>query len=91
MQHLLKWQYQPDEQSRSWLSTINTQRRDLEAVLEDSPSLRRYPSEVMLRAYRRARLRALDETGLYRLPEDCPFTPEQVMDTAWFPGPPSSP
>jgi len=27
-----------------------------------------------------ARRKALDETGLYRLPEACPWTIEQVLD-----------
>ena len=39
-QHLLKWRYQPEHRSRSWRTTITTQRREIEALLADSPSLR---------------------------------------------------
>ena len=35
--HLLKWQYQPEHRSRSWRTTIATQRDDLGDVLADSP------------------------------------------------------
>lgn len=38
--HLLKWQYQPDRQSKSWLATIDHQRDEIEALLLNSPSLR---------------------------------------------------
>ena len=39
--HLLKWGYQPAERSGSWRGTIRTARREITAVLDDSPSLRR--------------------------------------------------
>lgn len=45
--HLLKWTYQPGHRSSSWSGTIRAQRRDLEAVLEDSPSLRRFAAEAL--------------------------------------------
>ena len=47
VQHLLKWQYQPDLRSRSWRATLHVQRRDLLAVLEDSPSLRPFAANVL--------------------------------------------
>ena len=37
--HLLKWEYQSEKRSRSWLSTIRVQRRDLLRLLKDSPVL----------------------------------------------------
>src|ERR1700744_3987434 len=40
LQHLLKWHYQPDYRSRSWQSTIRIQRREINAILADNPSLR---------------------------------------------------
>jgi len=45
--HLLKWQHQPKRRSASWQSTIGEQRISIEGVIEDSPSLRRYPSEIL--------------------------------------------
>jgi hypothetical protein len=35
--HLLKWQYQPQNRSRSWLSTIRLQRLDIVGHLEKLP------------------------------------------------------
>ena len=40
--HLLKWEYQSQKRSRSWLATIRVQRRDLLRLLEESPSLKPY-------------------------------------------------
>lgn len=36
-QHLLKWHYQREYQSRSWQSTINEQRRDLLDFIRGQP------------------------------------------------------
>src|SRR5471030_3288613 len=38
--HLLKWQFQPIRQSRSWTSTINLQRKKVSRCLKESPSLK---------------------------------------------------
>src|SRR5579864_234117 len=51
--HLLKWRYQSRERSPSWSATLNAQRRDLEIVLADSPSLRRLVPGLMAEAYPR--------------------------------------
>lgn len=40
LMHLLKWQFQPAFQSRSWLLTIKEQRLQLEDHLQDNPSLK---------------------------------------------------
>ena len=82
LQHLLKWHYQPELRSRSWRATIAVQREDIEALLEDSPSLRRTLPDVLPRAYRSAREHALNETGLLDLPEASPFTLEQALTEA---------
>lgn len=87
LMHLLKWQFQADHRSRSWRNTINVQRWDLEAVLEDNPSLRRELPECIAKAYPRARREAIQETGLLRSPwpDSCPWTIEQILDEAWLP------
>lgn len=79
LQHLLKWQYQPEHRSRSWRSTIRTQRQEIEDLLSDNPSLRSKLPELFLGAYPRARTDALDETGLLDLPQTSPFTIEQAL------------
>ena len=37
--HLLKWYYQPSFRGRSWQLTIKEQRRQLQRLLKDNPSL----------------------------------------------------
>ena len=85
--HLLKWQFQPEKQSKSWKSTINAQRRAIERLLKASPSLKPIFSEVMNEAYPYATRDFEDETEISRnkLPGECPYTPEQIMDENFWP------
>ncbi|MEO1447163.1 MAG: DUF29 domain-containing protein, partial [Cyanobacteria bacterium J06635_11] len=46
LQHLLKYQYQPDKRTKSWLLSIAEHRRRLRNDLEASPSLKRYLNSV---------------------------------------------
>lgn len=87
LMHLLKWQFQADHRSRSWRNTINVQRWDLEAVLEDNASQKRELAECLAKAYPRARREAIQETGLLRSPwpTTCPWTIEQILDETWLP------
>jgi Domain of unknown function DUF29 len=83
--HLLTWKYQPEWQCGSWRGSIREARHRIEMVLEDSPSLRPLPGEYLPKAYAWARQKALDETGLYRLPEICPWAIEQILDSDFLP------
>jgi len=87
--HLLKWRYQPErrQSGHSWSSTIRTQRRRIDQILEDSPSLRRQVSGWMAVDYPSVRLNASDETGLSleTFPISCPWTAEQVLDETFWP------
>jgi hypothetical protein len=85
--HLLKWQYQPEKRTSSWISTINEQRRQISTVLEDSPSLKPYLAEVFSKCYQLACNDASKETNLPKItfPSDCPFSSEQVLDADYFP------
>ncbi len=85
LQHLLKWQYQSGYRSRSWATTIQVQRDELAAVLEDSPSLRNSLPAVLPRAYRLGRAWAVQETGLGDLPESCPWDLAQLMTDGFVP------
>ncbi|MFN9175857.1 MAG: DUF29 domain-containing protein [Synechocystis sp.] len=87
LMHLLKYQYQPKKQTRSWISIINTQRNEIELVLKDSPSLRPYVNEDLPECYQKAIRSAVNETNLplTTFPADCPFSPEQVLDPDYFP------
>lgn len=88
--HLLKWRYQPEGRrtGHSWRSTIRTQRRDIEQLLRQSPSLRRLVSEMIEEDFRHIRFDASDDTGLplEAFPETCPWTAEQVLDETFWPG-----
>lgn len=89
LMHLLKWCYQKRARSRSWSSTILTQRQEIEDLLVESPSLRPRLGQMLLEAYGHARQLAAIETGLSisRFPQDCPFTPEQVLAREFLPEP----
>jgi len=88
MLHLLKWERQPAERSRSWSSSIRDQRQAILDLVDDSPSLRSYPGQVFEREYPRARDRASEETTIYLnlFPETCPYTIDQILDPTFLPG-----
>ncbi|MGB5917085.1 MAG: DUF29 domain-containing protein [Phormidesmis sp.] len=59
--HLLKWEYQSEKRSRSWLATLNIQRLDIAALIADNPSLQPYLSEAMEVAYRKGQMLAMEK------------------------------
>jgi DNA-binding transcriptional regulator YdaS (Cro superfamily) len=85
--HLLKWRHQPTQQSGGWASTIIEQRARLLKRLQESPSLRGYPGEVLDEEYAIARDKAAAETGLRAatFPKTCPYTIDQVLDPDFLP------
>lgn len=87
--HLLKWQFQSRLRSVSWELSIRNARREIQLILEDSPSLvQRFP-DLLAREYSVARTNAIVETGLQEatFPEHCFYTPEQVQDQHFWPDP----
>lgn len=87
LMHLLKWQYQPQRRSDSWLDSINDARTQIEDKIEDSPSLQSYPAEQLDDAYARARRRAANQTGLplSTFPAVCPYAVADVLDEDFLP------
>jgi hypothetical protein len=86
LMHLLKWQYQPHNRTASWQSSIQTNRKEIWRLIEDSPSLASYPAEVLSKAYESARKDAARETQLSikTFPSLCPFSVEEALDdTSW--------
>jgi hypothetical protein len=85
--HLLKWQYQPNLQGKSWQYTIKEQRYSIKELMEDNPSLKSKCEECFLKAYKRAGLQAERETGLNEttFPSFCPYTLEQCLDEEFYP------
>jgi hypothetical protein len=88
LHHLLKWEYQPDRRCHSWQSTIGEQRTHIEGVIEDSPSLRDFPAEVLDAVYPAARRKAALETKLALgvFPERSPYSAGQALDPEFMPG-----
>lgn len=85
--HLLKWQYQPQRRSDSWLDSITDARLQIELTLNDSPSLKVYPSEQLNQSYQKARHSASRQTGLplSTFPEECPYLLENILNEDWLP------
>ena len=85
--HLLKYVAQPRRRSSGCLGTIGEQRMPINSIIEDSPSLRSYPSEVLDQYYAAARAQASTETKLQEstFPETCPFNIDEVLDIGWLP------
>ncbi|MFH6785597.1 MULTISPECIES: DUF29 domain-containing protein [Methylobacterium] len=89
LHHLLTWEHSPQQRTYGWRATIVEQRVSLDDVVTMSPSLRAWPAEVLAKAYRLARVRAADETGVpaRSFPPDCPYTLTQILDGRFDPGP----
>ncbi|MEB3149464.1 MAG: DUF29 domain-containing protein [Sphaerospermopsis sp.] len=87
LMHLLKYKYQPDKRSNSWLSTIFEHRRRLKEELTESPSLKKYFAEVFSECYQDARKQASLETGLSidTFSVDCPFTTDEILNQDYLP------
>jgi hypothetical protein len=85
--HLLKCQYQPDLQGKSWLTTIDHQRDEIEALLLDSPSLRTAMEDALATIYPKAVRDACREAGLPEttFPATCPYRLDQIVDPNFLP------
>lgn len=81
--HLLKWQFQPERRSNSWLATIREQREQLNLLLTENPSLQPYLPEILSLAYRQGLNLAVRETDLpyATFPADCPYSLAEALET----------
>ncbi|MGA7954516.1 MAG: DUF29 domain-containing protein [Gloeobacterales cyanobacterium] len=86
MLHLLKWEYQSQRRSDSWLDSINDGRSQIRRKLEDSPSLKNYPDQILDKEYGRACREAARQIGLdiATFPVTCPYSTDQVLSD-WLP------
>lgn len=85
--HLLKWQFQPEQRSNSWRGTIREQRKQINLLLKDSPSLKPYLQEALPDAYELGTALAIKETQLSEetFSENCPYSLADVLETSFFP------
>jgi hypothetical protein len=88
LMHLIKWVWQPGKRSTSWRLTIMGQRREIERLIKQSPSLKPVIPEVLGELWSDAREDAEVETGLplQTFPNACPWDMNnQILDKAWWP------
>lgn len=87
LKHLLKYRFQPQRRSKSWLSSIAEHRRRLRREFVTSPSLRPYAAEQFEECYQDALSQAAIETGLARedFPSEPPFGLDQTLDADFLP------
>ena len=80
--HTLKWQFQPKERSNSWRGTIREQRKQINLLLQDSPSLKLYLKEAMQDAYELGIALAIKETQLEEttFPLECPYLLSDILE-----------
>jgi len=85
---LLKWHYQPSFRGRSWQLTIKEQRRQLQRLLKDNPSLHARLEEFISDAYEDSVLLAAKETGLEEsaFPSQCPYAQDDLLNSEFYPG-----
>ena len=90
LEHLLKlvyWQSELEYNQRGWKNEIRNFRLQIQQIIEDSPSLKAYLSEILLPCYQNARKLFLDLSGmaenLVSLAPIC--TIEQALNEDWFP------
>jgi hypothetical protein len=86
--HLLKWERQSVLRSKSWRYTIREQRTQVEEILDVNPSFNHLLAEMVLKAYGKAIVRVVKETGMDEdhFPSTCPYEFDQIMDPTFFPG-----
>lgn len=84
--HLLKWQVQKDWCSNGWRRTIKDQRRRLEKLLSENPSLKAELFEFVEDVYPSAIVVAANETGLddEKFPTSCPYSIGQILDADYL-------
>ena len=91
--HLLKLAYCFYPQPRkTWLDSVQAQRKSLAILFEQSPSLRRLAPEMLEKAYPRALDQAQMETidlSMDQLPAVSPFALSDVLDLSYVPEPPA--
>jgi hypothetical protein len=85
--HLLKWQYQAEQRSTSWKSSIREHRKELSFLLKDIPSLKNAVDDAVVEIYDDAVEWASDETAIAKqiFPSQCPYTQKQLLDKDFYP------
>ncbi len=85
LEHLLKvayWDSEREYNFNHWVGEIFNFRYQIKYRLEDSPSLNNYLIEILDATYQEAvkKVKKVKKEFKYNVPEQCPFTLEQVLD-----------
>lgn len=85
LEHILKlnyWESEREYNARGWEVTIFEQLDEIQMLLRDSPSLKRYLSEIFPGCYSKAKRDAIRKTGLpaHTFPDISPFSFEQILE-----------
>jgi hypothetical protein len=88
-EYLLKWRdmRQRRHQGQSWRNTLDGQRRELQDLFEDSPSLRGFADHALASAFVNARQDVERKGGKsLGLPDDtCPWSLDQILSLDFLP------
>jgi Domain of unknown function DUF29 len=82
IQHLLKWDHQPDQRSNRWRATVQEQRTRIRRLQRFSPSLRPEVESMTLEVYPDALRAAAIETRLSEntFPAIFPYSAEEIFE-----------
>lgn len=84
--HMLKLITQTGRDKKSWNDSISNARTMILFIIEDSPSLKNYPSEIYVSCYPRALRSAAKvmEKEIEELPLRCPWSIDEVLGEEFF-------
>jgi Domain of unknown function DUF29 len=87
LMHLLKYEFQPEQRSGSWLGSIKESRKQIKRLFRKYPSLKVYLEQCWEECYADALEDASDETGLpqNQFPARCPYAIAEVLDPEFLP------
>jgi hypothetical protein len=79
--HLYKWDYFPNNRTRSWLNSIYYSREEILYLLKEQPSLKSKLNDVINKGWLEAKKIIAKDTDIdYRtLPEFCPYSYDDAM------------
>jgi hypothetical protein len=90
IEHILKlgyWEAERNYNAAKWKAEIRTFRKQIAALLEDSPSLKPFFSQIWKKCYSDAReiIADLTDLPLTTFPAEPSFTLGQALDESWLP------
>lgn len=85
--HLARWARQEGNQCLLWHRLITLQRQRIARMLEAEPGLRATLADppCLRDAWLECLLKVIGEVNCFTLPDDCPWTIEQVLSQDYFP------